>query len=559
MVKAKTILRTAEVSPKFNLLDEAWIKGLAINEAGKVVTETLSICEVFEKAHTLKSLSGELRVQDLAVLRLLLSILHAVYTRTDEYKEARDSGETEDALALWRTLYNAGKFDIDKIKTYLEQYHERFYLIHPERPFYQVSSLLDYIPATRSSYGVRKLVGDIAESNNKSSVFSYRNGFTEIEYGEAARWLLYWNAYDDSSNKPAKVKHVSSGISWLGGLGLVYAEGTTLFDTLMLNFVLYNVDQAKPFWDDGFAPWELDTPRVGERVKLPYVPKSQIELLTLQSRRTLLLTTETGICGFNLVSGDFIPKCDAVGEQMTLLTKKTDSVTSLVQYEPLTHRAGVNFWRGFSSLLAKSEKGLRPGVLRWLAELEYAGIVTHRDVTLHAAGITYKNSNAAIGNVWDDEFTLGTAMLSESAEPYVVKLGSCISLIEGMVADLCNLAVSVEVAKGFNNVDSAACVKKTGVIRAGVRVVVYANIDQYFRKWLVSLDVLNDDVNTKIKEMVLYVQGIVLDLGLDMCNNASDLAYKCRSNRPNVVQAHIKFKNLIYTKMKRGGYTDECR
>lgn len=53
----------------------------------------------------------------------------------------------------------------------------------------------------------------------------------------------------------------------------------------MLNFVLLN-DNGEP-WQNGRAVWELDTPRVDERVEIA-TPPDWFTILTLQSRRLLL-------------------------------------------------------------------------------------------------------------------------------------------------------------------------------------------------------------------------------------------------------------------------------
>jgi len=124
----------------FSLLDEPWI--VVTNIEGEPLV--LSLTEVFSHAHKIKALSGEMPTQDVAILRLLLGVLYAVVTRSDEYRQARESEEGEDnelPLDIWKNLWEKKCFSSTEIFAYLQEFHDRFYLIHPERPFYQVPTL----------------------------------------------------------------------------------------------------------------------------------------------------------------------------------------------------------------------------------------------------------------------------------------------------------------------------------------------------------------------------------------------------------------------------------
>ena len=59
-----------------------------------------------------------------------------------------------------------------------------------------------------------------------------------LGFAEAARWLLYINAFDDTSAKPKGKGLPSPGVGWLGRLGLITGVGNNLFETLLLNLVL---------------------------------------------------------------------------------------------------------------------------------------------------------------------------------------------------------------------------------------------------------------------------------------------------------------------------------
>ena len=65
---------------EFNLLDEPWIKVID----GDCRIHEVSLTGLFEHAHDYQDLCGELPTQDFAMLRLLLAVLHTVFSRYDE-------------------------------------------------------------------------------------------------------------------------------------------------------------------------------------------------------------------------------------------------------------------------------------------------------------------------------------------------------------------------------------------------------------------------------------------------------------------------------------------
>jgi len=245
---------------EFNLLYEPWI--LVLNLNGE--TEEVSLLTVLERAHEFRCLAGELPTQDVAILRLLLATLYATFTRADEQGNRKSIETASEALERWKRIWELKRFPFEPIKTRLCHYDERFFLFHPERPFYQVASL-----DRGTNYSVAKLLGNLSESGNKVRLFPVRTGDAKkaISYAEAARWLLYLNAFDDTSSKPSVrgQKMPSPGAGWLGKLGLIYANGANLFETLILNFVLID-DNGKP-WSNGNATWEIAEPRTKERVE----------------------------------------------------------------------------------------------------------------------------------------------------------------------------------------------------------------------------------------------------------------------------------------------------
>ena len=170
----------------FNLLDEPWIRVRYSN--GKI--EQVSLQDALFKSHEFAGLAGELPTQEVAVLRLLLAVLHTVYSRTDEKGAEREfaffASESK-AIEQWKILWELQHFPEKAIKQYLERYRDRFWLFHPTRPFGQVPAAKKGTPYTSA-----KLNGELSESSNKIRLFSMRTGKRkeEVSMAEAARWLL---------------------------------------------------------------------------------------------------------------------------------------------------------------------------------------------------------------------------------------------------------------------------------------------------------------------------------------------------------------------------------
>ena len=261
----------------FNLVDEPWVRVLQPDGTAAEV----SLRDVLLRAHTFADLGGELPTQNIAVLRLLLAVLHTVFSRMDETGAQAPLEEPDDAIERWVSLWSCGALPEEPIVQYLEQWHERFWLFHPTRPFGQSQTAQQ---GTQCS--AAKLIGEVSESGNKLRLFPSRTGEgkTGISYAEAARWLLYLNGFDDAALKPHIPKEQREGkiaLAWLGQLGFVYAKGSNLFETLLLNLVLLQPDHS--LWGENCPAWERETPRSEELRVIP-LPDNQAELLTLQSR-----------------------------------------------------------------------------------------------------------------------------------------------------------------------------------------------------------------------------------------------------------------------------------
>lgn len=476
----------------FNLLDEPWIR--VMDQAQQI--HEVSLKDAILNAHIYVSLSGELPTQDVAVMRLLLAVLHTVYSRVDEDGEASplEEDDEEEALARWKALWDKKRFSEEAVTEYLDQWHERFWLFHPERPFGQVAGL-----KIGTDYDAPKLNGEISESSNKLRFFSMYAGKekTALSYAQAARWLLYLNAYDDTSSKPTKEGKAkaggslpSPGIGWLGKLGLIYLCGNNLFETLMLNLILIDHSiiqyEQKPIWEQEKISGE-------ERTEIP-IPANLAELYTLQSRRILLNRKDDSVISYKLLGGDFFEKENVFFEPMTVWRspKKENEA-----FTPRRHDSARQMWREFSVMF--EEKGNRyAGVIYWFKNYLYGHRLIPRSYLMRTAiaSVEYGDKDFFVKNVFFDSLTMHSSLLSDLGAAW----RSCIELeIErcGKLAGAAaHLAQNLYVASGGSTSSKDKHYAQTA---EDAKAQLYYRLDIPFRNWLKDIDADADDkVDEKI-------------------------------------------------------------
>ena len=525
---------------EFNLLYEPWIA--VINEDGS--TEEVGLINAFKRAHLIKMLSGELPTQDVAILRLLLAVMYAVFLRKDVNGHSADIKEAEEAFGRWNSIWSLGHFPLDVVETYLKGYEERFYLIHPQRPFYQAH--ID----KGTEYGVAKLIGDISESGNKARLFSTRSGDAKERIGlaETARWLIYVNAYDDTSAKPSvRGQNMPSvGAGWLGKLGLVYAKGETLFETLMLNFITWDRIKDKPF-PRGEAIWESETPSFEERREVR-TPDNPLSLLTIQSRRLMLLRDEAGVIGYRLLGGDVFPKENAFIEHMTLWRANKDSNGG--EFVPKRHDPAKALWRDFSSLLAAQavDKNSIPGVVKWISKLHEECVISpDKMVTFQTASVKYGDKDFFVDDVFSDKITVNANLLTKiESSMWIDRITDAVSKTDKCVWRFGRFAMDTAKAGGDDDENNLKGVSENA------REDAFFKLDVPFRKWLMSINPEECDLELKLKEWYDLLKKTLFDCGEKILSEAGDRALVGSSEKMSAFAAYRSFI-ISVNKIIRGG------
>lgn len=499
----------------FNLVDEPWIRVLQPDGAAAEV----SLRDVLLRAHTFADLGGELPTQNIAVLRLLLAVLHTVFSRMDETGAQAPLEESDDAIERWAALWSRGALPGEPIIQYLEQWHERFWLFHPTRPFGQSRTAQQ-----GTQYSAAKLIGELSESGNKLRLFPSRTGEGKIgiPYAEAARWLLYLNGFDDAALKPHIPKAKKEGkvaLAWLGQLGLVYAKGNNLFETLLLNLVLLRPDHT--LWGENHPAWERETPRSEELRVIP-LPDNQAELLTLQSRLIWLNREGETVNGYGILCGDSFDKKNAFAEQMTAWEKE-DKKNAPVYYEPRPHETGRQMWRDFANVFVSADSNQVPGVVHWVAELQGNQYLPKEKYIQFATVCNWYigSPKSVVVDITGDALTLQAALLDEPSGSWQRQIAKEVAKCDAVAEEIGVFVFRINIANGEGKTSSKLSKKREAQIKHYAQEKWYDRIDEPFRRWLHAIDPEKDIVDgERLTEWITTARHLALQLGQEYMEHA---------------------------------------
>lgn len=535
----------------FNLLEEPWIRTMRPDGS----TATVNLLELFEHAHEFKDLDGETPTQNIAVLRFLLAILHAVYgKRSEGYRSVYD-GEplppktTEDYAMRWFALWDKKAFEAPVIAEYLTVYKDRFWLIDDKKPFYQVAGLTRGTKNTAS-----KLNGAILESNNKVRFFTQRLGKEKesLSYPEAARWLINLIGYDDNALKPRFNKGTASpGCGWLGKLGLVTLVGHNLFETLMLNLVLQPMNSEndwgieKPVWEKEAQVVDTDDSiKAIERIPVsPYDNPSG--WLTIQSRKVLLETEDDHVIAYSEVGGDYFPADQEVlNEQMTIWRANTGKKVDR-EFSPKRHQPTKRLWQEFNTLMGQSQL---PGVLQWQTTLlEQTGAEYFKNVAqahIRTASVFYGDRDYMVKDIFADELSLAQSLLESKHKQDVDRITDEVAWTETLIKELNYFERSIATTLGST---------KTNLFHA--KENGYRAIDLPFREWLANYDPESlADRNSYEQEWRQRAANLVLDIAKNIMQQVGNqgiigryvMISETRGAWHTASQEYLRFKRRVF-------------
>ena len=471
---------------EFNLTREPWI--LTLTQGGQM--ESMSLLDLFKRAHQLRALAGEMVTQDVAILRLLLGILYAVFGREDLEGNGGVPQSDREARARWQALWERGSFPVKQIEEYLDYFEDRFFLFHSQRPFFQVvvpPEATVIKDGTTQSIGpafreIRYVIGDVAEGGNKPRWFLHRNQLNQIDYAEAARWLVHLNSFDVSPlGAPPRGVFRARGFSvpWPNGLGLVWAEGANLFETLMLNLVLF--PDGQDAWQELSPSWEREgafDPQQLTIVNAPF-PAEPAALFSFPYRYLQLKRNKEGWVEECVLWGGTLVEAEGgnpLTETMTLWKEDKEG-----RHVPKVHDPEQQMWRDFGVLFSSNQRK-PPGVVAWLSGLQQRGLLNLSYLQLCIGGVVLSSKKTSIDDAFSDSLRFHAALIADLKEGWPQRITAELAVTYKLAQQASYLAQDLVIAAGGSG-------EKDSVnARAKARQEAYFALDIPFRRWLEGLD-----------------------------------------------------------------------
>jgi CRISPR system Cascade subunit CasA len=525
---------TAAPTVSFDLTERPWIPVQRLDNS----LDVLSLREVFAQARQLRRLAGDLATQDFALLRLLLAILH-------------DTVDGPETLEDWGELWEADD-PFARVPGYLDQHRDRFDLLHPERPFFQVAGLRTEKDEIAS---LNRIVADVP---NGDPFFTMRHpGVDRLGYAEAARWLVHAHAYDPSGIKSGMVgddrarsgKVYPLGVGSAGMLGGITAEGADLAETLLLNLVATDASEGIVEFPKSGARSDAEGKDLpawrrppcdagGEKDGLGQnrSPAGLRDLYTWQSRRVRLHHDGRGVTGVVLGYGD--PLALPAPWHLEPMTgwrrspaQEKKQGRALV-YMPRQHDPARSAWRGLEPMLRATRettddrgetrdappRTLPSGIVRWLSHLSTEDQLDPGTIfRLRLTGVVYGTQQSVVDEVVDDSLTMPALLLKAQAGRYLDVALDAVRDAEEAVRALGRLAGNLARAVGADTVPATDAAHDLG----------FGDLDGPYRRWLARLGGQTDPDRAR-QEWRDEVRRRIGALGRELLNEAPSAASEGR-------------------------------
>jgi CRISPR system Cascade subunit CasA len=511
-VQDSTEKLTTEGELSFDLTSRPWVPV----QRDDGTQDELSLREVFAEAGSLRRLVGDLPTQEFALLRLLLAVAH----------DALDGpGDREDWSELW-----ADQGCFEPVAGYLDEHRERFDLLHPMAPFFQVAGLRT---ARDEVFSLNRIVADVP---NGEPFFSSRQPTVRrLDFAEAARWVVHAHAYDtsgiktgvDGDDRARGGKVYPLGVGWAGTLGGVFAEGDTLRETLLLNLIA--ADTGGPLHADDRPAWRR--PQSGPGAAGGRRPTGVRDLYTWQTRRLRLHFDADGAHGVVLGYGDPLPAHTMRGSEPMTAWRRSRAQErkrgEALVYLPREHDPSRSAWRGLAALIANRAEAaqgseappmLRPGVFEWIGRLVTEGALRPGFlIRARVIGPVYGTQQSVIDEIVDDRLTMAVVLLHERDRAYARQAIGAVSDADDAVRALGDLATDLARASGGDQEGPRATARDLG----------FGALDGPYRAWLGRVAEV-EDPHAHRRTWQREAYRVVAGLGDQLMADAGDAAWQGR-------------------------------
>ncbi len=551
----------------YNLIDEPWIQVLK-NDGN--VTE-VSLSDFFNNAHNYLRFAGETPVQDFAVLRFLLSVMHTVFSRVDsegniyegiildekmKQEEPVDEWENdsypEKLMKTWDTLWKMDTLP-EIITEYLYKWKDRFDFFDKENPFYQISEeQFKKLGGKGGEIQFKYINRLISESNNKQELFSpySEKDKNNLTIPEAIRWLISFQGYTGTGDKKKHPSLKSSaGKGWLLGLSGIYLSGNNLKDTLLLNMVMnQNTTIQKPIWEKDFSEKESSL--------LDAHPDNLSELYTSWSRLLYMNHSEENLISVEAFQLPGINPREFFLEPMTMW-RYAKSGNDKDHTVPKQYTPEKSFWRSFGNLMGQTDKktlNRRPGIIDWYNCLIERGTVIDGRISIMASAMNYNRDASTMPNdEITDEINIYSHILSDIGEKgWIPRItGEIERTQETIFGSIVRFGKDIETIRN----------QPGGNLSLNLEQEVYFLIDSPFRDWLSGLKP-EDSKEEKIIEWRRILEKILISKADFLIKNSGNREYKGietqlkeggKSGVKNIFTAYNNFKWNINKILWDGG------
>jgi len=263
----------------FNLADKPWITC-----ADDSSTRLMGIRDLLVQAHELREIRHQNPLTVAALLRVLLAAVHRIVGGPRNHPE-------------WIALYKTGRFPQEKIDAYFDIWQPKFDLFSDETPFYQTPGLkmVDQDHNPKEPVSISLMMVERASGNNKT-LFDHTTDDTSVYLtpAEAAQVAITAQMFSLGGLYKKNTNFFGYHERWENAAmvdGIFIAlTGNSLFETLMLNLLIYNDDQPIPNASEDCPVWERnDRGRAISKRGQAITPKGYLDYLTCKCRHLLLV------------------------------------------------------------------------------------------------------------------------------------------------------------------------------------------------------------------------------------------------------------------------------
>ncbi len=348
----------------FNLLDERWLPVRLANGSLREV----NLLELFENAGQIRALAETSPASLIALYRLLLVITHRALLRSPNGWRDRDRCE-------W---FRHG-LPCDELRSYLEEWRDRFWLFHPEYPFMQVAALA-MAEETRDNLKPWTQISLASATGNAPVVFdhAFDTAPAPIEPRLVIRHLLGFLQFVPGGL--VKVVRASDKAGPLANSAASIPDGNSLTETLCLGLHPWRHGDNRDL-----PSWEKPSPTLGDLRADPSLATGENDRYTRLSRAVLLRRNDEGrVQWIHFAAGMAMAEDVNAPDAMVSYRAGNDKLIRL------SFRDGRAFWRDLPALVPDAEgKAAQPAaVLGWAANLKERLGEEHSDQAILVGGVS---------------------------------------------------------------------------------------------------------------------------------------------------------------------------